>query len=125
MSEMQETAEHVIVIGRGHIIADVDMDEFIRGSVANRVRVVSPGTLELAAAIRSAGGTVGDTGDGGLDVTGMEAAQIGELALALGIPLHELSPQRGSLEEAFIELTQEDVQYQALEAPVQAEGKSV
>jgi ABC-2 type transport system ATP-binding protein len=125
MSEMQETAEHVIVIGRGHIIADMDMDEFIRGSVANRVRVVSPRAQELAAAIMAAGGTVVVTGDDGLEVTGIEASQIGELALAKGIALHELAPQSGSLEEAFIELTQEDVQYQALKVPEAPEEKPV
>src|SRR5262245_34435513 len=89
MSEMEETAEHVIVIGRGRLIADMPMSEFIRSSSTNHVRVISPRAAELAAAIAAAGGSVVTAADGALEVTGLDAAPIGDLAAARGIPLHE------------------------------------
>jgi ABC-2 type transport system ATP-binding protein len=113
MSEMEDTAEHVVVIGRGRLIADMDIRDFIRNSSSNYVRVVTPRSAELAAAIRAAGGAIEEGEDGGLDVTGIEAPAVGEIAAAAGIPLHELSPRRGTLEAAFIELTQGAVQYHA------------
>jgi ABC-2 type transport system ATP-binding protein len=112
MSEMEETAEHVVVIGRGRLIADVGIREFIKTSSTNHVRVVSPQAAQLAGLLRSNGATV-DELDGDLVVTAMEAPQIGELAAAKGIVLHELSPQRASLEAAFIELTRDSVEYHA------------
>jgi ABC-2 type transport system ATP-binding protein len=97
--------------------------EFIRQRPMNKVKVVSPRAVELAAAIRTAGGSVYESSDG-LEVRGMEAAAIGELAAASGIPLHELTPEHASLEAAFIELTQEDVQYHATDVPA-SEGERV
>jgi ABC-2 type transport system ATP-binding protein len=124
MSEMEDTADHVVVIGRGRLIADMDIREFIRHSSTNHVRVVSPRAPELAAAIRSAGGVVVDVEDGGLEVTGMEAAPIGDLAAARGIPLHELSPRRASLEAAFMELTHDAVEYHAADLSAPTEGNA-
>jgi ABC-2 type transport system ATP-binding protein len=113
MSEMQDTADHVIVIGRGKLIADMSMREFLQHSSSNHVRVVSPQAAELAALLAERGVVASEVADGGLVVAGMEAAQIGELAAKHAIVLHELSNQRASLEAAFIELTHDAVEYHA------------
>ncbi len=113
MSEMEDTAEHVVVIGRGKLIADMGIQAFIQTSANNHVRVVSPAAEKLAGLLSSNGATILRDGNEAITVTSMEAAQIGEIAAANSIVLHELSPQRASLEEAFIELTHESVEYHA------------
>ena len=111
MNEMAVTADHVVVIGRGRLIADTAMDEFIARYAENMVLVRSPQADKLGEALRGLGAVVTSQEDGALLVNKTEAAAIGELAAANGIVLHELSPQRGSLEEAFMELTKADVQF--------------
>jgi len=114
MSEMAQTAEHLIVIGRGQLIADASLTEILtRGTSSTRVR--SPRSGELAELITRAGGTV-RADDGALAVTGLDAPAIGELAARYGIALHELASQQASLEEAFFELTNESVDYHGAEA---------
>ncbi len=113
MSEMQDTADHVVVIGRGRLIADMGMEQFIQRSANHHVRVVSPSAEALSAVLSSKGATALQDGKNVLTVTNMEAAQIGEIAAANNIVLHELSPQGSSLEEAFMELTHESVEYQS------------
>jgi ABC-2 type transport system ATP-binding protein len=109
MSEMAQTAQHLLVIGRGRLIADASLAEILaRGSSSVRVR--SPRAQDLAELISRAGG-VSRTEDGALAVTGLDAPAIGELAAREGIALHELSPQQASLEEAFFELTDDSVEY--------------
>src|SRR5690606_19832435 len=98
MSEMEDTAEHVLVIGRGRLLADMSIKEFIHKSSLNHVRVVSPGAAALASHLASNGAAVETSPDGSLLVTRMESAQIGEIAAAQSIVLHELSPQQASLE---------------------------
>jgi ABC-2 type transport system ATP-binding protein len=115
MSEMQDTADHVVVIGRGRLVADAGMVELTAGG-GGRLRVVSPRATELAAVLEAGGATVvRDTeadGDGtALVVTGIEAPRIPELAVAGGLPLHELTPLRASLESAFMELTHDHLEY--------------
>jgi ABC-2 type transport system ATP-binding protein len=122
MSEMEDTAEHVLVIGRGKLIADMPIREFIQSSSTNHVRVLSPRAADLAPLLKAQGAAVADAANGGLVVTDMEAAMIGDIAASHGIALHELSPQRASLEEAFMELTQESVQYHAGEPVAAAAG---
>ncbi len=112
MSEMEETADHVIVIGRGRLIADASITEFTGRSAASHVRVVSPQAMELAPLLTRAGATV-IRGEGALTVTGMDAGRIGSLAAGHGIELHELTSRRASLEAAFMELTQGSQEYQA------------
>jgi ABC-2 type transport system ATP-binding protein len=113
MSEMEDTAEHVLVIGRGRLIADMGIQEFIQSSSTNHVRVLSPRIADLAALLTARGATVAEAANGGLVVTDMEASMIGDIAASHGIALHELSPQRASLEAAFMELTHEAVEYHA------------
>jgi ABC-2 type transport system ATP-binding protein len=113
MNEMAVTADHVVVIGRGRLIADTAMDEFIARHAENMVLVRSPQADKLSEVLKGRGALVTSQQDGALLVNKTEAAAIGELAAANGIVLHELSPQRGSLEEAFMELTADSVEYQA------------
>jgi ABC-2 type transport system ATP-binding protein len=121
MSEMALIAEHLIVIGRGRLIADVDVDEFVRGASKNEVHVRSPQASELAAALAGPGVTVEPGKDGELQVSGLTSEQVGERAAAHGIVLHELSPVRASLEDAFMDVTRDDLEYQA-DAPREPEG---
>jgi ABC-2 type transport system ATP-binding protein len=113
MNEMEETADHLIVIGRGRLIADTSMTDFIQRSTHSHVRVVSPQATELRPRLDAAGATITVADDGALIVTGIEAAQIGDIAASHGFRLHELSPQRARLEAAFMETTRDSVQYQA------------
>jgi|SRR5579884_1541772 len=111
MSEMALTADHLIVIGKGRLLADCPTTEFIERSSHHSVLVRSPDKARLSAAIAAAGGEVTDAIDGGFSVTGLEAPSIGELAAREGLVLHELTPQMGSLEEAFMEVTNESVEF--------------
>ncbi|TDD64347.1 ATP-binding cassette domain-containing protein [Actinomadura rubrisoli] len=115
MNEMAVTAEHLIVIGRGRLIADCSTEEFIERSTEKMVVVRTPDAQRLATVVAEEGGKVQPDGDSLLTVTHMEAPRIGELAAAEGLVLHELTPRRGSLEEAFMELTRESVEYGASE----------
>ncbi len=121
MSEMALTADHLLVIGKGRLIADTGVDEFVRSSSQQSVHVRSPQAAELAALCREAGATVvgPDAGSGPhvIEITGMDSAEVGRLAAAHGIALSELTPVRASLEEAFMELTRDSVEYQAAGAP--------
>jgi ABC-2 type transport system ATP-binding protein len=114
MSEMEGTADRVVVIGRGKLIADTPMAEFIARSTGSHVRVVSPQGNELARLLVAEGASV-DAADGALLVTGVEASLVGEVAARGAIVLHELTPRRASLEAAFLELTQDSVEYHARE----------
>ncbi len=118
MSEMEETADHVIVIGRGRLIADTSIAEFTQRSSSSHVRVVSPKAADLAPLLRGAGATVVHEA-GALIVTGMETPQIGYIAAEHRIEIHELALRRASLEDAFMELTEDSVQYHQV-APEEA-----
>lgn len=115
MSEMEETADHIIVIGRGRLIADASLAEFTQRSAGNHVRVVSPRAAALATLLERAGASVTHA-EGALTITGMEAARIGSLAAEHRIELQELSTRRANLEAAFMELTEGSVEYQATPA---------
>lgn len=112
MSEMEETADHIVVIGRGRLIADTSIADFTQRSESGHVRVVSPRVADLTPLLKQAGATVEHAGHG-ITVTGMEANWIGRVAAEQGIELHELTPQRASLEAAFMELTEDSIEYRA------------
>jgi ABC-2 type transport system ATP-binding protein len=112
MSEMELTADHLIVIGRGKLIADMSMKEFIDANSEREVLVRSPRAETLRGLLATAV-DVRTEDDGALVVTGLEAAEIGALAAAGGVELHELSPRQASLEQAFMDLTRHAVEYQA------------
>lgn len=109
MAEMQEMAEHVLVIGNGRLVADTTLAELTRGHGGGRVRVVSPRPDRLTEVLLRRGGSVRPGAGGGLEVTGLTPAEIGDAAVSDGIPVHELTPQRGSLEDAFLELVEEEM----------------
>jgi ABC-2 type transport system ATP-binding protein len=113
MSEMENTADHLIVIGRGQLLADCTMDEFIARSSGQTVRVVTPQPDVLTKAVAEAGGTAVKGGDGALIVSGLVASQVGDVAFEHGVRLHELAVVRASLEAAFMELTADSVEYRA------------
>ena len=111
MSEMALTAEHLVVIGRGRLIADAGVDEIIDGSRRRAVRVRSPQADELLGLLAQRGARVIPDPDGALHVDGVDSHAVGELAAANGFVLHELVEHRPSLEEAFIELTDGSVEF--------------
>ncbi|MER6047777.1 ATP-binding cassette domain-containing protein [Streptomyces sp. NPDC001793] len=113
MSEMEVTADHLVVIGRGRLIADTSMSELIARSAHNAVRVRSPQAVQLAVRLRGAGGQVAAEDDGTLVVTGLDSERIATIASECGALLHELSVQRVSLESAFMELTGHAVDFHA------------
>jgi ABC-2 type transport system ATP-binding protein len=113
MSEMEHTADHLIVIGRGKLIADCTMREFIAGSSGASVRVRTPSADQFVRAITAKGATAATDEDGSIEVRGMTTEQLGDLAFSEGIRLHELTTVRASLEEAFMELTASSVEYRA------------
>jgi ABC-2 type transport system ATP-binding protein len=113
MSEMALTADHLIVIGRGRLIADVGVEEFIRRHSRNIVRVRSPQAADLAELVASPDVTVDALEPGLIEIEGLTAEQIGTEAAASGFVLYELSPQPVSLEEAFMTLTRDEVEFQA------------
>jgi ABC-2 type transport system ATP-binding protein len=113
MSEMALTADHLIVIGRGRLIADVAVAEFVRRASKQLVLVRTPQPDELRAVVAGPDVAMSATADGGLDVVGLSAEQIGEAAASAGVVLHELTPRQASLEEAFMELTRDDVEFPA------------
>lgn len=111
MNEVAVTAEHLIVIGRGKLIADCTTKEFIERSSEKSVLVRSPDAPALIQTLGREGAIVTATEDGAMRVTHLEAPRIGELAAQQHLVLHELSPQRASLEEAFMELTRSSLEY--------------
>ncbi|MFE9994009.1 ABC transporter ATP-binding protein [Streptomyces avermitilis] len=113
MSEMALTADHLVVIGQGRLLADMSMADFIQQNSRSYVRIRSPQCERLLDVLHGAGITVVETGGGTLEVDGGKSELIGELAAGHQIVLHELSPQQASLEEAFMRLTAESVEYHA------------
>jgi ABC-2 type transport system ATP-binding protein len=116
MNEMAVTADHLIVIGRGKLIADCSTQDFIESSSEKSVLVRSPDAARLADLIAADGGKAtpqepADGRAGTLHVTGLEAPRIGEIAAAQQLVLHELTPQLASLEEAYMELTADSLEY--------------
>jgi ABC-2 type transport system ATP-binding protein len=111
MSEMSQTADHLIVLGRGRVLADAPIADVIAGATRRVVRVRTPQVQALTAALAGPDITVTSFDDGALEVSGVDAARIGDIAAASGLPLHELTPVDASLEEAYLELTQDEVEY--------------
>jgi ABC-2 type transport system ATP-binding protein len=113
MSEMSLTADHLIVIGRGRKIADTSTAEFLEAASGNVARVRSPESTELARILAGPDVTIETLEPGYLEVHGLTAAQIGDAAAANGLAVHELTPRQASLEEAFMTLTREEIEFKA------------
>jgi ABC-2 type transport system ATP-binding protein len=117
MSEMALTADHLIVIGRGRLIADTSVDEFVRRASGSVTRVRSPEATRLRELVLGPDVTVTSEEPGSIEIAGLTTEQVGEIAAANGIVLHELTPQQASLEEAFMELTRGDVEFKTGDEP--------
>ncbi|HVC88371.1 MAG TPA: ATP-binding cassette domain-containing protein [Gaiellaceae bacterium] len=113
MSEMALTADHLIVIGRGKLIADASVADFLAGASKGLVHVRSPQAEELQRALAGPDVTVAVVEPGLLEVGGLSAAQVGEAAAANGLVLHELGEHQASLEEAFMDLTRDELEFAA------------
>lgn len=111
LSEMAQTAEELVVIGRGQLIAQCDTEEFVARAGAQSVVVRSPQASRLSPALAQHGITVRSTGENALQVDGASTDQVGAIAAQEGCVLHELATQRGSLEDAFMRLTSDSVEY--------------
>jgi ABC-2 type transport system ATP-binding protein len=130
MNEMAVTADHLIVIGKGRLLADAPTEDVIARGSGQSVRVRTPEPDRLTALVTAAGGKAVPAGNGNgeagrdetpaLTVTGLTAARVGELAAASSVVLHELTPQLATLEDAFLELTSDSVEFSHLSAPPSA-----
>lgn len=114
MSEMALTADHLIVVGRGRVLADMSTADFIAQASPAVVRVRSPHATRLRELLQAEGVTIGSDEPGVLTVDGLSTDAVGERAAAHGLTLHELSTRQASLEDAFMELTRESVEYGAV-----------
>ena len=113
ISEMALTAEHLVVIGKGNLIAETSVAEFAAQHQSEAVRVITPTPQLLVTALTKAGVRPSVEDDGAIVVTGLPSAQVGEIAAGASLTLHELTPVRASLEDAFMELTADSVEYRA------------
>jgi len=111
MSEMALTADHIIVLGRGRVLADAPVADIVERSAGTTVRVCSPQAARLVELLAGKGVSITSTTPQWLEVTGTTAQAIGEVAAAAQLVLHELTPVTGSLEDAYMALTQESVEY--------------
>jgi ABC-2 type transport system ATP-binding protein len=114
MSEMAVTADHLIVIGRGQLIADMSVEEFVQKASGKRVRVRTPQATRLRELVLGPHVSVTSTESGVIEVEGLTSEQVGDFAAAHAVVLHELTPVQASLEDAFIELTHDDVEFKSV-----------
>lgn len=113
MSELSQTADHLVIVGKGKLLVDASVDDFIRQSGVGMVQVSSPDVGRLVELIRGDGVDVVAIEPGTVQVDGLDAPSIGAIAAQHGIVLHELTHHQTSLEEAFMDLTRDSVEYQA------------
>lgn len=121
MSEMSRMAEHLVIVGRGKLIADTSVTEFINNNVRSNVRVRTPQPTELADELARQGADVTPGEDGCLEVNGMETDSVGDIAAEHRLTVHELFGHTVSLEQAFMDLTSDSVEYHA-QTPANAEA---
>jgi ABC-2 type transport system ATP-binding protein len=121
MSEMAQTAEHLIVIGRGRLLADMSVEEFVRSASKRTVRVRSPEAARLAELLAGPDVNVEQAEPSVAEISGLSSEQIGEAAAEHNIVLYELTPQEASLEEAFMEMTRDEVEFHADEKVIATE----
>jgi len=117
LAEMQLLADHVVVIGRGRLLADEPLDQLVGRSVGEQVLVRSPDAGRLAELLAPTGAAVDRTGDGELTISGVGAEVVGDLAHERRLRLHQLTTRSASLEAAFLGLTRDDVEYAAGDGP--------
>ncbi|MBV9659542.1 MAG: ATP-binding cassette domain-containing protein [Acidimicrobiales bacterium] len=122
ITEMSLTAQHLVVIGRGSLIAETSVTDFVARSRGLAVRLVTPEPGAFTKTLTGSGATVAVDDDGSLNVEGLTAAQIGDLATRDRLTVHELTPMVASLEDAFMELTQDAVEYRSSTMAVSTSG---
>jgi ABC-2 type transport system ATP-binding protein len=115
MSEMAMTADHLIVMGRGRVLADASVEEIVREWTSTTIRVRSPRIAELAGRLASDATALVAIDADTVTVTGVPMERIGQIAESYSIPLYELSSTAGSLEEAYLALTTDEVEYKTQE----------
>jgi ABC-2 type transport system ATP-binding protein len=120
MSELQDTATHLIVIGRGRVVADTTVADLIGAASAGRVALRTTAREQAIALLAGAGATVAVTGADTLTVSGLASERVVELLGQAGVPFSEVSSHRATLEEAYMELTRESVEFRAAEPVEQA-----
>jgi ABC-2 type transport system ATP-binding protein len=108
---MALTAEHLVVIGRGRLLADTTVEQFIADNSKSYVRIATPDPARLREVLTAEGIQVTDTDDGALAAHGVDPARVGELAAAHGVVVHEIAQRSASLEEAFVQMTGESVEF--------------
>lgn len=113
MSEMSLTADHVVILGRGRVLADAPIADITGRASSGQVTVRTPSPAELIAELAGSDVTVTEQPDGALTVSGMDAQRVGEAAFRAGVPLYELTPVKASLEQAYLALTQDEIEYRS------------
>jgi ABC-2 type transport system ATP-binding protein len=124
MSEMQQVADHLVVIGRGRLLADASIERVLQGQAQRQVNVRTPSRERLEAELAREGLTAVRTGGHALRVDGATAARVGDVAHRIGVPVHELSEVAGSLEQAYLELTESSLEYHGTTGRATAEGRA-
>ncbi len=124
MSELQDTADHLVVAGRGRVIAETSMAELIAAASGNQVRLRTAAPEQAAKTLRHAGAAVTSAAHGALSITGLPAEQVVVLLNANGIPFAEVSAHRASLEDAYLRLTQDAVEFRAEGPPARPAGEA-
>jgi ABC-2 type transport system ATP-binding protein len=120
MSELQDSADHLVVVGRGQVIADTSVAELIAAASGGRVTVRTTARAEATTVLAHAGATIAVTGQDTLIISGLAAEKIVALLGESGLPFSEVSPHRATLEEAYMELTRDAVEFRATAAAGEA-----
>src|SRR5580693_6619875 len=113
MSELQDTADHLVVVGRGRVIADTTVADLVAAASADRVTLRTEAAQDAAAVLAAAGATVTSGGPGQLIIAGLPAERVVRLLAAEAVPFSEVSAHRATLEQAYLELTKDEVEYRA------------
>src|SRR5690349_1373512 len=113
MSELQDTAGHLVVVGRGRVIADTSVADLLAAASGDRVFLRTTEAAQAVTVLERAGATVAATGPGTLTITGLAAGRVAALLGEHAVPLSEISEHRATLEEAYMRLTQDAVEYRA------------
>jgi ABC-2 type transport system ATP-binding protein len=124
MSELEGTADHLVIIGRGRLIADTSVAELLGSASDGTLTVRTPRRAEFMTVLSAAGAVVSSNGADVLTVTGLSAERVANLAADRGLPLYELTPRRASLEQAYLRLTRDAVDYAAGSPPSGAAGET-
>jgi ABC-2 type transport system ATP-binding protein len=113
MSELQDSADHLVVVGRGRVIADTTVAALVAAASGDRVTLRTAAARDAAAVLAAAGATVGAVGPDQLTISGLPAERVVSLLMAKAVPFSEIAAHRATLEQAYLELTKDEVEYRA------------